>query len=132
MPKPVGIAWLIIVFAGWGMSVADPGDFSRLQAAFNPPPPAQLSTRIVASTMTPHTNATLTFTTNTTGGVGPYSVYWSFGDNSAEVGFTTSHIFKHAGNYYVIATALDSETHEQTARAYLQQTVTDPPKSAAM
>src|SRR5918996_1534882 len=53
---------------------------------------------------------TISFDADITGGTGPYTVNWNFGDDSEESDEqTVSHTFDEAGNYTVTLTVTDSE-----------------------
>src|SRR5215212_6898227 len=69
--------------------------------------------------------ATFSFAANVSGGTGPSTVSWNFGDNS-EVSDeqTVSHTYDEAGTYTVTLTATDSE--DQTATDTLEIAVAEP------
>src|SRR5215211_4065093 len=53
--------------------------------------------------------ATISFAANASGGTGPYTVSWNFGDDSEESDEqSVAHTFNEAGNYTVALTATDS------------------------
>lgn len=51
---------------------------------------------------------TFSFTAPPSGGVGPYTVAWNFGDGGAAAGTTPSHLFANPGSFTVAATVTDS------------------------
>src|SRR5215208_1600538 len=66
--------------------------------------------------------ATFSFAADASGGTGPYTVNWNFGDDSEESDEqTVSHTFTEAGNYTVTLTTTDSEG--ETASDTLEITV---------
>src|SRR5215204_1421376 len=66
--------------------------------------------------------ATFSFAADASGGTGPYTVNWNFGDDSEESDEqTVSHTFTEAGNYTVTLTATDSTG--ETATDTLEITV---------
>jgi PKD repeat protein len=48
------------------------------------------------------------FTSNVTGGIGPYNLTWSFGDGSSGYGLSPSHAYRANGTFTVNVTARDS------------------------
>src|SRR5215208_2814719 len=69
--------------------------------------------------------ATFSFAANASGGTGPYTVSWNFGDDSEESDEeSVAHTFNEAGNYTVTLTVTDSE--DQTATDTLAITVAEP------
>src|SRR5215204_5401905 len=66
--------------------------------------------------------ATFSFAADASGGTGPYTVNWNFGDDSEESDEeSVVHTFNEAGNYTVTLTTTDSE--DQTATDTLEITV---------
>src|SRR5215208_1043256 len=69
--------------------------------------------------------ATFSFAASVSGGTGPSTVSWNFGDNSEESDEeSVAHTFNEAGTYTVTLTATDSE--DQTATDTLAITVAEP------
>src|SRR5215212_7234514 len=69
--------------------------------------------------------ATFSFAANVSGGTGPSTVSWNFGDDSEESDEeSVVHTFNEAGNYTVTLTVTDSE--DQTATDTLAITVAEP------
>src|SRR5215208_5159833 len=74
--------------------------------------------------------ATFSFAANASGGTGPYTVSWNFGDDSEESDKqTVSHTFGEAGTYTVTLTATDStgETATDTLAITVAEPVEEPP-----
>jgi PKD repeat protein len=70
--------------------------------------------------------ATFEFQTNLTGGTGPYTISWDFGDGSEESDEqTVLHTFEEAGTYNVVVTGTDENGQE--ASDNLEITVNEPP-----
>src|SRR5215213_2072047 len=72
--------------------------------------------------------ATFSFAADASGGTGPYTVNWNFGDDSEESDEqTVSHTFTEAGNYTVTLTATDStgETASDTLELTVEESPTD-------
>jgi hypothetical protein len=69
--------------------------------------------------------ATIEFTANTTGGLGPYSLSWDFDDggNSTEVADKVSRTFDKPGDYNISLAARDSGTPSQDASATMMITI---------
>ena len=67
----------------------------------------------------PLVNSPVTFTSTTTGGTGPYTVNWTFGDGSTGNGATATHSYSTAQSYAVTETAKDSSLPQQTATSSL-------------
>src|SRR5207253_6989061 len=67
----------------------------------------------------PLVNSPVTFTSTTTGGNGPYTVNWTFGDGSTGNGATATHSYSTAQSYAVTETAKDSSLPQQTATSSL-------------
>jgi len=60
------------------------------------------------SPLVPQIGQIVTFTGTATGGVGPYSFTWDFGDGSGATGSTVSHSYSSANYFNVTLTATDS------------------------
>src|SRR3989442_4011316 len=63
------------------------------------------------SPLVPQIGQIVTFTGTATGGVGPYSFTWDFGDGSGATGSTVSHSYSSANYFNVTLTATDSASH---------------------
>src|SRR5437016_1021480 len=85
----------------------------------SPPPP--LTTSFTYSPSSPQTGQQVTFTASASGGTGPYTFGWSFGDGSTGSGYSVTHTFSLAGTYAVVLTVKDSSSPQQTV------SVTSPP-----
>src|SRR5215213_3124195 len=73
--------------------------------------------------------ATFSFAADASGGTGPYTVNWNFGDDSEESDEqTVSHTFTEAGNYTVTLTATDStgETASDTLEITIEESSEEP------
>src|SRR5215218_9940882 len=73
--------------------------------------------------------ATFSFAADASGGTGPYTVNWNFGDDSEESDEqTVSHTFNEAGNYTVTLTATDStgETATDTLEITVEESSEEP------
>ena len=64
-------------------------------------------------------NLPVTFSSTTTGGTGPYTVSWSFGDGSTGSGATVAHSYSTAQTYTVTESVKDSSGPQQTATSSL-------------
>ena len=84
-----------------------------------PPATESLAAEITSNTTSGNAPATISFAANASGGTGPYTVNWNFGDDSEESDEeSVVHTFTEAGNYTVTLTATDSE--DQTATDTLE------------
>src|SRR3989449_1965191 len=63
------------------------------------------------SPLVPQIGQIVTFTGTATGGVGPYSFTWDFGDGSGATGSTVSHSYSSPNYFNVTLTATDSASH---------------------
>src|SRR5215211_6607277 len=87
-----------------------------------PPATESLAAEITSNATSGNAPATISFAANASGGTGPYTVNWNFGDDSEESDEeSVVHTFTEAGNYTVTLTATDSE--DQTASDTLELTV---------
>jgi len=105
-----------------GSPTAADGTVTITRATAPPPPIPQLLAGAVATSPTGSgiTSATLftfPFTTAPSGGVGPYTIAWNFGDGNAGAGTSASHVYSTAGNFTATATVTDSRGITATASA---------------
>lgn len=77
---------------------------ASLAITVNPFPIATVS----ASTLTPTVGASVDFAAVPSGGTGPFSYAWNFGDSQTGVGATPTHTFSAAGTYAVTVTVTDA------------------------
>jgi len=91
----------------------------------SPPPP--LTTSFTYSPSSPQTGQQVTFTASASGGTGPYTFGWSFGDGSTGSGYSVTHTFSLAGTYAVVLTVKDSSSPQQTVLSQQSVTVSSPP-----
>src|SRR5215212_6278244 len=103
-------------------------DTLEIAVAEEPPAPEPLTAEISSNYTATDEHvapATFSFAANVSGGTGPSTVSWNFGDNS-EVSDEESvaHTFNEAGTYTVTLTATDSE--DQTATDTLEIAVAEP------
>src|SRR5215217_5066247 len=93
-----------------------------------PPATESLAAEITSNATSGNAPATVSFDANASGGTGPYTVNWNFGDDSEESDEqTVSHTFTEAGNYSVTLTATDStgETASDTLELTVEESPTD-------
>jgi PKD repeat protein len=90
-------------------------------------PPVLLSTSFTYSPTSPQTGQNVWFTASASGGTGPYSFTWTFGDGATGTGATAYHSYSTAGSYNVVLTAKDSSSSQQTATSQQTITVTSTP-----
>src|SRR5829696_8488138 len=84
-----------------------------------PPATESLAAEITSNATSGNAPATFSFDANASGGTGPYTVNWNFGDDSEESDEqSVVHTFTEAGNYTVTLTVTDSE--DQTATDTLE------------
>src|SRR5215204_274252 len=87
-----------------------------------PPATESLAAEITSNATSGNAPATISFAANASGGTGPYTVNWNFGDDSEESDEeSVVHTFTEAGNYTVTLTVTDSE--DQTATDTLEVAV---------
>jgi PKD repeat protein len=91
------------------------------------PPPVLLSTSFTYSPTSPQVSQQVSFTASASGGTGPYSFSWAFGDGANATGTTVYHTYSTTGSYSVVLTAKDSDPSQQTATSQQTITVTSPP-----
>jgi len=118
-------SYLSTIEAAWGLSSLNPNDAGapNLLGAFGAcTSNCPLSTSFTASTSTPAVNSAITFTATTTGGTGPYTITWSFGDGATGTGASVAHTYSSAQSFTVTENVTDSSTPPQTASS--SQTVT--------
>src|SRR5215208_5139246 len=93
-----------------------------------PPATESLAAEITSNATSGNAPATFSFDTNASGGTGPYTVNWNFGDDSEESDEqSVVHTFTEAGNYTVTLTATDStgETATDTLEITVEESPTD-------
>src|SRR5215203_2935241 len=91
-----------------------------------PPATESLAAEITSNATSGNAPATFSFAADASGGTGPYTVNWNFGDDSEESDEqSVVHTFTEAGNYTVTLTVTDSE--DQTATDTLEITVEESP-----
>ena len=89
----------------WGNDSAGVLSVARVTIAVVEPPAVVLG----ISPAKPHVATPLALTANITGGVGPYTVDWNFGDGSQTVGSGKAvYAYSSPGEYRIVATAIDS------------------------
>src|SRR5215204_416893 len=105
--------------------------FDSIEITVNePPPPTTITEPLTVGIISNGTEsvvpATFEFQANLTGGTGPYTISWDFGDGSEESDEqTVLHTFEEAGTYNVVVTGTDENGQE--ASDNLEITVNDPP-----
>jgi PKD repeat protein len=77
--------------------------------------PISLITSFTYNPVSPLVGSTVTFTSSTTGGVGPYSYSWAFGDGTSSTGPTATHAYTQTGNYTVTLNVKDSASNSYNA-----------------
>src|SRR5215217_1522439 len=93
-----------------------------------PPATESLAAEITSNATSGNAPATISFAANASGGTGPYTVNWNFGDDSEESDEeSVVHTFTEAGNYTVTLTATDStgETASDTLELTVEESPTD-------
>src|SRR5215217_1591727 len=93
-----------------------------------PPATESLAAEITSNATSGNAPATISFAANASGGTGPYTVNWNFGDDSEESDEeSVVHTFTEAGNYTVTLTATDStgETATDTLEIAVEESPTD-------
>ena len=90
-------------------------------------PPVLLSTSFTYSPSSPQVSQQVSFTASASGGTGPYSFSWAFGDGATGTGAAVYHTYSTTGSYSVVLTAKDSSPSQQTATSQQTITVTSPP-----
>src|SRR5215213_7045238 len=92
------------------------------------PATESLAAEITSNATSGNAPATFSFDANASGGTGPYTVNWNFGDDSEESDEqSVVHTFTEAGNYTVTLTATDStgETATDTLEITVEESPTD-------
>ena len=91
-------------------------------------PSTGLSARFTFTPSTPQTNQTITYNGNATGGMGPYTFSWSFGDSSSASSVSpVTHAYRSAGTFTVQLNVTDSaRPSPATARSQEPITVSNP------
>src|SRR5215213_3246611 len=93
-----------------------------------PPATESLAAEITSNATSGNAPATFSFDANASGGTGPYTVNWNFGDDSEESDEqSVVHTFTEAGNYTVTLTVTDStgETASDTLELTVEESPTD-------
>ena len=90
-------------------------------------PPVLLSTSFTYSPSSPQVSQQVSFTASASGGTGPYSFSWAFGDGATGTGAAVYHTYSTTGSYSVVLTAKDTSPSQQTATSQQTITVTSPP-----
>jgi PKD repeat protein len=91
------------------------------------PAPSALSTSSTFLPSNPIINSPVTFTAVTTGGAGPYTISWNFGDGAKGTGATVTHTYTTAQSFTVSENATDSSSPSQTATSSNSVTISPPP-----
>ena len=86
-----------------------------------------LSSSISINPTVPAINSSVTFTGSVTGGTGPYTYSWSFGDGTTATGATATHTYSKAGSYMVTMKATDSTGKATTTTQQVSVGQTSPP-----
>src|SRR5215211_1872657 len=118
----------LIVIDSTGRAASD----SMLIIVDEPPPPPPLTlTQITSSGSEGIAPATFEFKANVTGGTGPYTYRWDFGDGSREISSdgTIEHTFEESGRYNVNLVVIDSTS--QAASGSILIIVEPPPPPIA-
>src|SRR5207302_558885 len=89
---------------------------ARVSLQFLPVRPLTTSFTVSANSVV---DLPVTFSSTTTGGTGPYTVSWSFGDGSTGSGATVTHSYSTAQTYTVTESVKDSSVPQQTATSSL-------------
>src|SRR5215213_1837771 len=93
-----------------------------------PPATESLAAEITSNATSGNAPATFSFAADASGGTGPYTVNWNFGDDSEESDEqSVVHTFTEAGNYTVTLTVTDStgETASDTLEITVEESPTD-------
>ena len=102
----------------WGLSSINSNDAGapNMLSAFNSACTTNcpLSTSFTNAPSLPLVNMPVTFTATTTGGLGPYTTAWNFGDGSTGSGLSASHIYTATGSFTITETATDSSSPSKT------------------
>src|SRR5215207_8849046 len=94
-----------------------------------PPATESLAAEITSNATSGNAPATFSFAADASGGTGPYTVNWNFGDDSEESDEqSVVHTFTEAGNYTVTLTATDStgETATDTLEITVEESSEEP------
>jgi hypothetical protein len=90
------------------VTIIDSNSFSVQSAAVRLAVANPLSATISATPASPASGASVTFSALVSGGTGPLTYAWKFGDGSGGVGPTVVHTFTTSGNYSVLLWVNDS------------------------
>lgn len=71
------------------------------------------------SPLSPAVGQAVTFTASATGGVGPYSFTWDFGDGDKAVGTTVGHVYVSEQAFNVTVSVLDSANRQGSSRSII-------------
>jgi hypothetical protein len=113
-------------YDGGGGEAAEAAEAADEEAADDVGPTDLLTVEIISNGMEGAAPATIKFDTLITGGTGPYTVSWDFGDGSeGSDEQTVLHTYNEAGIYNVVLTVTDSE--DQTASDNVEVTVEEAP-----
>jgi PKD repeat protein len=119
-------SWLHLIEQNWGLPTLTSNDAAAvLPTVFAGPQP--LSTSLTYLPSAPIINSPVTFTATTTGGTGPYSISWNFGDGATGTGSSATHTYTTAQSFTVTETATDSSSPPKTATSTKTLTITIPP-----
>lgn len=86
-----------------------------------------LTGSVTASSLTPYTGATDTFTATPVGGTGPYTYAWTFGDSTTGTGAAPTHSYSTTGTFTV--TVVIKDQFNETVTEKLTVTVSSKPSS---
>src|SRR5207253_2566445 len=92
---------------------------------------AILGARFTYSPSSPQVGQQVTLTGSVSGGTGPYTFSWAFGDGSTGSGQSTTHTYSSPGIFTLTLTVKDSSSSQQTATSQQSATVTSPPPLTA-
>ena len=123
-------SWTRTIEANWNLASLTSNDANaKTMTEFfkSTTPPVLLSTSFTYSPSSPQVSQNVWFTASSSGGTGPYSFTWTFGDGSSGSGGTAYHAYATAGSYNVVLTTKDSSPSQQTATSQQTITVTSPP-----
>ncbi|HEV2120918.1 MAG TPA: PKD domain-containing protein [Candidatus Bathyarchaeia archaeon] len=79
--------------------------------------PGTLAAAISATPNKPHAGETMSFSGSASGGTGPYTYSWSFGDEATAFGPTVNHAYPRSGDFRIALFVTDSSAITQTYTA---------------